>query len=110
MFVDIEFNRKGDKPKEAKIHGVEKIVRPDIIIHNRKTGTDKVNLLVVECKKAGAADEEIQRDRDKIQALMQQEGYQYSYGLQVIYGKDDIEGVLFFKSDTGIGSEAVSPT
>lgn len=53
IFVDIEFNREGVDLKNVGINGEDKIVRPDIIIHNRKTGPDKLNFLVVECKKRG---------------------------------------------------------
>ena len=39
FFVDIEFNREGLN---------NKFVRPDIIIHNRKSGDEKHNFLVME--------------------------------------------------------------
>lgn len=108
IFVDIEFNREGVDSKNTKINGEDKTVRPDIIIHNRKTGHKKVNLLVVECKKQGASEDDIRKDRQKIEALMMDERYEYSFGLQVIYGEAVVEGKLFFKSDTSIISEAVT--
>jgi hypothetical protein len=107
IFVDIEFNREGADFKNTKINGEDKRVRPDIIIHNRKTGHEKVNFLVVECKKKGASEDNIVKDRQKILALMRDERYEYSFGLQVIYGRDGVEGELFFKSGTSIISEAV---
>jgi len=105
MFVDIEFNREGVNYKKSQINGEEKRVRPDIIIHNRRTGKEKTNFLVVECKKKGTSQKDIDIDRSRICALMDDEKYEYSFGLQVIYGKDRIKGVLFFKGDTGIESE-----
>jgi len=59
LFVDIEFNREGGDFKNVEIKGKDKTVRPDIIIHNRETGDKKKNLLVVECKKIGASDSDI---------------------------------------------------
>jgi hypothetical protein len=88
IFVDIEFNREGVNFKNTKINGEDKPVRPDIIIHNRKTGHEKVNFLVVECKKKGASEDNIGKDRQKILALMRDERYEYSFGLQVIYGRE----------------------
>lgn len=107
IFVDIEFNREGVDFKNTKINGEDKRVRPDIIIHNRKTGPKKLNLLVVECKKQGASEQDIEEDRQKIRALMKDKKYQYSFGLQVVYGRDGVKGELFFKSGTKIISEAV---
>ena len=107
IFIDIEFNREGVNLKNTKINGENKSIRPDIIIHNRKTGHEKVNLLVVECKKKGAAKDDIEKDRQKILALMGDEKYEYSFGLQVIYGRDGVKGKLFFKSGTKIIPETV---
>ena len=108
IFVDIEFNREGVDLKNTSINGEDKTVRPDIIIHNRKTGHEKVNLLVVEGKKEGASEDDISKDRRKIVALMMDERYEYSFGLQVIYGRDGVKGKLFFKSATSIISEVVA--
>jgi hypothetical protein len=107
LFVDIEFNREGMNFKNVKINGEDKTVRPDIIIHNRKTGPEKWNFLVVECKKQGASAKEIGEDGEKIRALMESEKYEYSFGLQVIYGTDGVHGTLFFKSGSSIMSETV---
>ena len=82
--VDIEFNREGVGFKNAKINGEDKLVRPDIIIHNRKTGNEKVNLLVVECKKQGTSKDDIGKDRKKIEALMKDERYQYAFGTNAL--------------------------
>ncbi len=106
-FVDIEFNREGLNKKNLKIGDDERIVRPDIIIHNRKSGEEKENILIVECKKSGAEHTAIVDDSKKIHALMKNEKYKYSFGLQVIYNKNLIEGTLFYKSDGAIESEKI---
>lgn len=108
MFVDIEFNRDGGSYKRAEIDGKEKTVRPDIIIHNRKSGTEKKNFLVVECKKKGASRAEINNDKQKILALMQQEKYEYLFGLQVIYGRKGVQGFFFFKDEATIRWEEIN--
>ena len=107
MFVDMEFNREGVKYKEVQINGRDQRVRPDIIIHNRKTGDQKRNFLVVECKKRGGSQEDIDDDFGRLRALMEDGRYEYSFGLHVIYGKDGIQAVLFLKSDGGIQRESV---
>ena len=106
-FVDIEFNREGRNYKEVQINGCDSTLRPDIIIHNRKSGLEKRNFLVVECKKIGCTKEEIEEDKQKIIAFMVDDRYKYSFGLQVIYGKDQVTGFLFFKGDKGIDPEKI---
>lgn len=107
MFVDIEFNREGINSKDVMIDGRKELVRPDIIVHNRRSGKDKQNLLVVECKKKGAPPEDVVWDKKKIQAMMKDERYLYSYGLQVVYAKEQTEVTLFFKLDGDIMSERI---
>lgn len=107
MFVDIEFNREGLNYKTAEINGTIERIRPDIIIHNRRTGQRKSNFAVIECKKEGATQEEIRRDITKVLALMNDDKYGYSFGLQVVYGRYRVWGKLFFKTDTGIESERI---
>jgi hypothetical protein len=63
LFVDIEFNREGVDCKQIRMNGEDHTVRPDIIIHNRKTGSQKHNVFVVECKKQGAHARDIEDDR-----------------------------------------------
>jgi hypothetical protein len=89
------------------IDGRKELVRPDIIVHNRRSGNDKQNLLVVECKKKGAPPEDVVWDKKKIQAMMKDERYLYSYGLQVVYAKEQTEVTLFFKLDGDIMSERI---
>lgn len=105
-FVDIEFNREGvNKKKIIACNGEELVVRPDIIIHNRKSGVQKSNFLIVECKKNGANHTEIDDDRKKIRAFIEDDKYKYSFGLQVVYGKDMIKGTLFYKNGQAIEQE-----
>jgi hypothetical protein len=107
-FVDIEFNREGiNKKKIIVCNGEELVVRPDIIIHNRKSGEQKKNFLIVECKKNGAKLAEIDDDRKKIRAFMENDKYKYSFGLQVVYGKDEIKGTLFYKNGQAIEQEEI---
>src|SRR5437879_2734937 len=59
LFVDIEFNREGVDFKNVKIGDQVERVRPDIIVHNRRSGPAKFNLLIAECKKSGSYSGEI---------------------------------------------------
>jgi hypothetical protein len=108
-FVDLEFNREGINVKKIReCNGEEILVRPDIIIHNRKSGGGKKNFLIVECKKKdGARQEEIDFDQRRIRSFIEDERYEYSFGLQVVYGKDKIKGTLFYKSGDGIIREEI---
>lgn len=106
-FIDIEFNRERINKKNLKIGDKEETVRPDIIIHNRKSGAEKANFLIVECKKRGADSTARAYDRTKILEFMENEKYKYSFGLQVIYNKDLIEGTLFYKRGGTIASEEI---
>jgi hypothetical protein len=108
LFVDIEFNREGVDFKNIKINGKDQTVRPDIIIHNRRTGSQKLNFLVVEYKKQSAPAIEIENDQKKISAFMEDKRYEYAFGLQVIYGSDGVCGELFFKSGKSIHSIQLS--
>ena len=85
MFVDIEFNREAINFKEVTIGGEKRRVRPDIIVHNRKSGKAKFNCLVVECKKSDAYPQGIEEDCKKIAALMTNSRYDYNFGLQILY-------------------------
>lgn len=107
MFFDIEFNREGGNSKELQVNGKDGKVRPDIIIHNRKTGKRKINFLVVECKKKGATQKEIREDYEKICAFMDDKKYRYSFGLQVFYGKDCVEAILFSRNGVNIEPEKI---
>ncbi len=108
LFVDIEFNREGVDFKQIRINGEDHTVRPDIIIHNRKTGPQKLNILAVECKKQDTSAKEIEEDKKKIRAFMEDERYQYQFGLQVIYGQDGVRGELFFKDGKRMNSMKLS--
>ena len=108
LFVDIEFNREGADFKNISVNDEDQTVRPDIIIHNRKTGSQKLNFLVVECKKQGAPAKEIEEDGKKIRAFMADKRYEYAFGLQLVYGSDGVCGDLFFKSGNSIKSIQLS--
>jgi hypothetical protein len=107
MFVDIEFNREGINFKNVTIKGQEKKVRPDIIVHNRKSNGEKFNLLIVECKKNDAYKEGILDDAEKIKALMNDSRYHYHFGLQIVYGSSSIVGKLFSKQNGAIMEEPI---
>ena len=103
VYVDIEFNREGGNQKEWSNGG---LVRPDIIIHNRKSGESKKNILIVECKKA-IFNNEFTDDIDKIEAFMEDDKYLYQYGLQVIYDRDRVKGKLFYNRENVIKESVI---
>lgn len=107
IFVDIEFNREGINFKNIKIDGKTELVRPDIIVHNRRSGNEKRNILVVECKKKGISEEDVDWDKKKLKAMMEDDRYLYSYGFQILYDKEQIEGTLFFKFNDEIQFERI---
>lgn len=84
------------------------VVRPDIIVHNRKSGEDKNNVLVVECKKEGANQQSIDGDKQKIIAFMNSETYSYRFGLQVVYGTKKILGTFFHRNKDEIIEEEIT--
>lgn len=99
FFVDIEFNREGTNYKELEYNDESGRVRPDIIIHNRKSGDDKKNILVVECKKAPVGDQDLNKDISKLKAFLVNEKYLYDFGLQVTYSSTNVSGQLYYKQD-----------
>jgi hypothetical protein len=101
MFIDVEFTRNGLAAKVLTVRGQDKIVRPDIIIHNRRNGNRKMNFLVVECKKEPCSGELKGIDRDKIEAFLTDQRYEYYFGLQVLYGDRSVSGTLFWKEERG---------
>ena len=105
MFVDIEFNREGINFKSTTIEGEQLMVRPDIIIHNRKSNGEKFNFLVVECKKSNASSEELERDLKKLKALMDNPVYNYNFGLQVVYDVAVVTVKMLYKQDGSIKEE-----
>jgi len=75
--VDIEYDKyQEDRKKSSRGENI----RPDIIVHKRKSGhTD--NLIVIEAKKKYIT----QKDRDKISALVSSKQYNYLLGVGVAY-------------------------
>lgn len=106
-YVDIEFNKEGPNDKWLEIDGDLAPARPDIIIHNRKSGAEKLNFLVVECKKKGSSKKLLNHDHKKIQAFMNEDSYKYEFGLQVIYAKDSVRGTLYYKVNETIETEGI---
>ena len=75
--VDIEYNKyKEDEKKTSNGRNI----RPDIIVHERKSG-NRNNLIVIEAKKGY----DVKQDRDKVVDLVNSEDYQYSVGAVISY-------------------------
>lgn len=72
--VDCEFNKDGDDPKLAEVHGW----RPDVIVHRR--GKDGPNLLSVEVKKGTATDA---TDRGKLTRYVSELRYRWAVSLSL---------------------------
>lgn len=108
LYVDIEFNKEGASEKLVLIRRRKAQVRPDIIIHNRLSGSQKINLLVVECKIKGASAKTLSRDRTKIRALMRDSKFEYQFGLQVVYGNSGVSGTFFYHVPSGILAREIS--
>lgn len=87
--VDIEYNKY--KENEKGTNG--RLIRPDIIAHERKSG-NKNNLIVIEAKK----DYSLKNDRKKVMDLVDSAEYEYSLGVLISYfpTKDYIK-VKFYK-------------
>lgn len=108
-FTDIEFNRNGEKEKAVIIDGEKQVVRPDIIIHNRKERHEKSNFLIVECKKDGCSKKDYKDDCVKIRSLMISKAYDYEYGLMVLYKEAaSIGAEYFWHNQTGIASKTLN--
>ena len=104
-YVDIEFNREGINFKELDYKGQDDTVRPDIIIHNRRSGENKKNFLVVECKKEDAPEQKKNDDFRKLEAFITDKKYEYKFSLQVIYGNQQVRGTLLYKDKGNIIKE-----
>ena len=75
--VDVEYNKyKEDEKKTSNGRNI----RPDIIAHQRRSGSNN-NLIVIEAKK----DYESAADRDKVIELVDSRAYQYSLGAVITY-------------------------
>lgn len=107
-FADIEFNRNGEREKAVIINHEKQVVRPDIIIHNRKEGHEKSNFLIVECKKDGWSKKDYGDDLVKIRGLMTSADYEYEYGLMVLYKKASVDAQVFWHNEAGIASKTLN--
>lgn len=76
--VDVEYNKHGEEYKWHPSPDESGKIRPDIIVHER--GTDDRNLLVIEIKK-DATEGEIKNQKERVNAFVSGEDYQYDYGL-----------------------------
>lgn len=83
--VDPEYNRIRNRVKQVQMDGEWVKVVPDVIAHRRNTGD---NLLVLEAKKVGDLEAE-DRDRRKLRALKEQQGYQYAVFLRLRIGPNN---------------------
>ncbi|MFI1195326.1 hypothetical protein ACH4T9_18980 [Micromonospora sp. NPDC020750] len=88
--VDVEYNRQGDQgtPKKAwSLRRSEKdrarSVLPDLIVHRRGLRGRESNLLVVEAKKPDCPGTDADYDRKKLQAYLDEHGYQYAVFLNL---------------------------
>jgi Holliday junction resolvase-like predicted endonuclease len=80
--VDLEYNRYYLDPKIVVVNGEETAIRPDILIHTRTNrNINFYHYLAVEAKKGRITNHDI----DKIVALLQDQLYQYLFGLTVSY-------------------------
>lgn len=100
MYFDLEFNREGPNQKELNVDNHTTIVRPDIVLHNRKSGQSKLNLLVIECKKSDASEIMIKQDKEKLHAFLTDERYCYKYALYVEYCADRVFGELYTQGES----------
>lgn len=96
VVLDTEYNKVGLDPKrvivqkvndaEAKEHGI----RPDIILHQRKTSN--ANLLVIECKRGSNKDF---NDFNKLKAMTSDPSYQYRLGCYINFANTKPEFTYF---------------
>lgn len=96
--TDAEYNKRGTGLiKNLKIDRRLLVIRPDIIVHARKT--DKMNILVVECKKNACS----AHDEAKVLGLMRQ-NYAYKFGAMVSYHplRTYFTLVFFYKTEEEI--------
>lgn len=75
--VDIEYDKY---KKDEKKNSQGKKIRPDIIVHQRRSGNEN-NLIVIEAKKNYPS----KHDRDKVEDLMESQNYQYFLGVLISY-------------------------
>ncbi len=82
--LDCEYNKHGDNPKSVN----DKAIRPDLLIHSR--GNDDKNILVVEFAGWWKSEEDLEKDKAKLEALTKPDGeYRYRLGVLVKIEKEN---------------------
>ncbi|WP_436872162.1 hypothetical protein [Acinetobacter haemolyticus] len=101
IVLDAEYNKHGDDPKKINSKRNKDIesehgIRPDLVLHQR--GTDKNNILIIECKR-DESNNSIDFEKLGLMTASQtlaKYNYQYKYGCYINFKKDDAE-IIFFK-------------
>jgi len=75
--VDIEYNKYKENEKKSSDG---RNIRPDIIVHERKSG-NRNNLIVIEAK----INYDAKGDRDKVEDLVKSENFSYAVGAVISY-------------------------
>lgn len=101
VVLDSEYNKVGLEAKRivvqkaSDIEAKEQGIRPDIILHQRKTS--KANLLVIECKRGSSTDF---NDFNKLQAMTSDHNnYQYKLGCFINFAELKPEFTYFVGGD-----------
>ncbi len=94
--VDCEYNRDLENPKTYLNNSNEtKYIRPDIIIHKRKT---EKNLLVIEIKK-DAKDAAKEKDIKKLNCMFEKYGYKYALFINLQSTRQETECIWNFDKE-----------
>lgn len=97
--VDCEYNKHIDEEKTVTINGDNRLVRPDILIHNR--GTDEHNLVAIEIKKVQNRTNR-GRDYDKLIAFTIKDGeYRYELGVFIDFTQLPKDRIIKFFENGG---------
>ena len=83
--VDVEYNRQGDRNDPKRVERPPRRRFPDIVAHQR--GTDKNNLLAIECKKSSNRTSR-DPDRKTLRDMKCDHGYKFAVLIEIQVGKD----------------------
>lgn len=93
LVVDLEYNRDSVNIKKCE----NGIVRPDLIVHVRGKSGILHNFMVIEIKKNGSSDREIERDYNKLRKFTSSKGkFQYQIGGHLVINLPKIN-ICWFK-------------